>query len=78
VLRVVEGSGLAQARGGPVEEIRAGDSVEIGADEEHWHGAGPGTFMTHIAVQEADEEGATAYWGEQVSDEEYRARGAGS
>ena len=75
VLRVVEGSGLAQTRGGPVEEIRAGDSVQIEAGEEHWHGAGPSTFMTHIAVQEADEEGLTAYWGERVSEDEYAAGG---
>ena len=34
----------------------AGDTVQAGAGEWHWHGAGPATFMTHLAVQEADEE----------------------
>jgi len=33
---------------------------------------GPGTFMTHLAVQEADGEGQTTYWGEHVTDDEYR------
>jgi hypothetical protein len=28
--------------------------------------------MTHLAVQEADEDGQTAYWGEHVTDDEYR------
>ena len=28
--------------------------------------------MTHLAVQEADEDGQTTYWGEQVTDDEYR------
>ena len=41
--------------------------------EWHWHGAGPGTFMTHLAVQEADESGRTSEFGEHVTDDEYRA-----
>src|SRR6266702_3783685 len=63
VLHVTEGAGLVQRRGGPVEQIRAGDTVRAEAGEWHWHGAGPGTFMTHLAVQEAVD-GATAEWGE--------------
>jgi quercetin dioxygenase-like cupin family protein len=62
-LHVTEGAGLVQRRGGPVEEIRAGDTVWTDADEWHWHGAGPHTFMTHLAVQQAVD-GATAEWGE--------------
>lgn len=27
-----------------------GDTVGIEPDERHWHGAGPRTFMTHLAV----------------------------
>lgn len=71
VLHVVEGVGRVQSRGGPVEQIRAGDTIRFEPDEEHWHGAAPATFMTHLALQEADDEGVPAYWGEQVSDEEY-------
>jgi hypothetical protein len=56
----------------PGGRTRAGDTVQAEAGEWHWHGGGPGTFMTHLAVQEADEDGQTAYWGEHVTDDEYR------
>src|SRR5919198_6285510 len=36
---VLEGIGLAQRRGGPVEVIRPGDRVFFEPGEEHWHGA---------------------------------------
>lgn len=71
ILHVSEGAGLVQSRGGPVEEIRSGDTVVIGPGEWHWHGAGPRTFMTHIAIHEADDTGSTAQWGDHVSDGEY-------
>src|SRR5438132_12442103 len=32
--------GLVQAEGGPVREIRSGDTVWIPPGEKHWHGAG--------------------------------------
>jgi hypothetical protein len=28
--------------------------------------------MTHLAVQEADDDGQTTYWGEHVTDDEYQ------
>ena len=68
VLHVTEGTGLVQNRDGEVQEIRAGDTVWTEAGEWHWHGAGPRTFMTHLAVQQAVD-GATAQWGEHVIDE---------
>lgn len=68
VLHVTEGGGLVQSRGGQVEAIRAGDTVHAGPGEWHWHGAAPGTFMTHLAVQEAVD-GVTAEWGAHVTDE---------
>jgi hypothetical protein len=42
-------------------------------DEDHWHGAAPGRFMTHIAMQETDDSGSPAAWDEHVTDEEYGA-----
>jgi quercetin dioxygenase-like cupin family protein len=69
---VTEGLGLAQRRGGPVEEIGPGDRVFFEPGEEHWHGARPNRFMTHLALLEVDEEGIPAHWGDQVTDEEYR------
>jgi len=70
---VVEGVGRAQRRGGPVEEIRPGDRVFFEPGEEHWHGAAPDRFMTHIAMLDVDDEGRNANWGEHVTDEEYGA-----
>ncbi|MGH3083451.1 MAG: (R)-mandelonitrile lyase [Gaiellaceae bacterium] len=70
---VTAGVGLAQRRGGPIEEIRLGDRVFFEPGEEHWHGAAPNRFMTHLAMLEVDDEGNPATWGEHVTDEEYAA-----
>ncbi len=70
---VTEGIGLAQRRGGDVEVIRPGDRVFFEPGEEHWHGATPTRFMTHLAMLEVDEEGNPATWGDHVSDDEYAA-----
>jgi quercetin dioxygenase-like cupin family protein len=70
---LTEGVGRCQRRGGPIEVIRAGDRVFFEPGEEHWHGAAPDRFMTHLAMQEVDEEGSAATWGEPVADEEYSA-----
>ena len=70
---VTEGVGLAQHRGGPIEVIRPGDRVFFEPGEDHWHGAAPNRFMTHLAMLEVDEEGNPATWGDHVTDEEYAA-----
>ena len=70
---VTEGAGRCQSRGGAVETIRAGDRVFFAPGEEHWHGATPDRFMTHIAIQEVGDDGNPAAWGEHVTDEEYGA-----
>jgi quercetin dioxygenase-like cupin family protein len=71
-LHVLSGVGRVQLWGGPVREIRAGDTVWIAPDEKHWHGAGPHTDMVHIAMQE-NLDGKHVTWLEHVSDEQYRA-----
>jgi quercetin dioxygenase-like cupin family protein len=71
-LIVTFGCGLHQRWGGPVEEIRAGDVVTVGPNEKHWHGASPGTTMTHIAIQESLD-GRNVDWLEKVTDEQYGA-----
>jgi quercetin dioxygenase-like cupin family protein len=68
---VTEGIGRAQRRGGPIEVIRPGDRVFFEPGEEHWHGAAPDRFMTHLAMLEVDDAGNSATWGEQVTDDEY-------
>jgi quercetin dioxygenase-like cupin family protein len=68
---VLEGVGLCQRRGGPVEVIRPGDRVFFEPGEDHWHGAAATRFMAHIAMQQADADGSVVTWGEHVTDEEY-------
>jgi quercetin dioxygenase-like cupin family protein len=70
---VTEGMGLCQRRGEPVEVIRPGDRVFFEPEEEHWHGATPDRFMTHIAIVDVDDEGNAATWGDHVTDTEYGA-----
>lgn len=70
---VTEGVGRCQRRGGPVETILPGDRVFFEPGEDHWHGAAPDRFMTHLSMLEVDEEGNSAVWGDHVTDEEYGA-----
>ena len=70
---VTEGVGLCRRRGGPIEVIRPGDRVFFEPGEDHWHGAAPNRFMTHLAMLEVDDNGTPATWGDHVSDEEYAA-----
>jgi quercetin dioxygenase-like cupin family protein len=70
---VLEGHGLCQRRGTPVEVIRPGDRVFFDPGEEHWHGAAPNRFMIHVAMVEVDADGNMATWLDHVTDEEYAA-----
>jgi quercetin dioxygenase-like cupin family protein len=72
-LHVQSGLGRVQLKGGPVQEIRPGDTVWIEANELHWHGAAPGYTMVHLAMQETDVTGVDVIWLEHVTDEEYTA-----
>jgi len=69
-LHVISGVGRVQAKGGPIREIKAGDTVWIPPNEKHWHGAAPTSGMVHIAMQEALD-GKHVEWMEYVTDEEY-------
>ena len=70
---VLEGIGLAQSRGGPIELIRPGDRVFFEPGEDHWHGATANRFMTHLAMLDVGDDGASATWGDHVMDDEYGA-----
>ncbi len=70
---VTAGIGLAQRRGGPIEVLRAGDRVFFEPEENHWHGAAPTRFMTHLAMLDVDDQGNSATWGPHVTDAEYGA-----
>jgi quercetin dioxygenase-like cupin family protein len=71
-LYVVSGFGKVQSWGGPVLDIRAGDTVFFAPGEKHWHGAAPANSMTHIAMQEALD-GVSVEWLEHVTDAQYSA-----
>ena len=70
---VIEGICLCQSRGGPIDVIRPRDRVYFEPGEEHWHGAPSNRLMTHLAMQEVDDQGSAVTWGEHVTDEEYAA-----
>jgi quercetin dioxygenase-like cupin family protein len=73
-LHVTDGVGLVGTRDGTVLRIRAGDTVVCPPDEEHWHGAGPDTFMSHLAMLEVLPDGGDpTTWLEPVPDEQYRS-----
>lgn len=70
---VLEGKGRVARRASSVEEITPGDRVFFAPGEEHWHGAAPDRFMSHLSIVVVDEHGTTATWGEHVTDDEYGA-----
>jgi len=72
-LIVTAGCGRVQRDGGPVEEIRPGDVVWFAPGEKHWHGAGPTTAMSHIAIQERLN-GTSVAWQEKVDETQYTAK----
>lgn len=72
-LVVTSGVGLTQEWGKPAQEIRPGDVVWCPPGVKHWHGAAPGTAMTHLAVT-GEVDGRNVDWMEHVSDEQYTPR----
>jgi 4-carboxymuconolactone decarboxylase len=73
-LIITSGLGWTQVEGGAVEEIRPGDVVSCPPNVKHWHGATPGTAMSHIAIVESLN-GKVVDWMEKVTDEQYTAQG---
>ncbi|MDP9340244.1 MAG: cupin domain-containing protein [Acidobacteriota bacterium] len=70
-LHVLTGVGRVQLEGQAPRKIGPGDSVWIEAGERHWHGADAGHTMVHLAIQEADQNGAEVVWLEHVTEREY-------
>lgn len=70
-LHIVSGVGLVQTWGGPIREVRPGDTVWFAPGEKHWHGAAPTSAMTHLAMQE-HVDGKSVDWLEPVTDEQYK------
>jgi quercetin dioxygenase-like cupin family protein len=74
-LHITSGVGLVQSWGGPVRQVRSGDTVWFAPGEKHWHGAAPEHAMEHIAMQE-QQAGEYVTWLEPVSEEQYKVKPA--
>ena len=72
-LIVVEGIGLTQEDGKPIQEFKVGDVLYCPPNVKHWHGASPNSYMKHIAITGVSN-GSGVFWMEKVTDEEYNKR----
>ena len=68
IILVEDGVARVQAKGGPVLELHAGDTLYAQPGVAHWHGAAP----DHTATQYNVSRGATT-WLDEVTDKEYTA-----
>jgi quercetin dioxygenase-like cupin family protein len=66
LLVVTAGSGWVCAHGEAPQPLTVGDLVWTAPGERHWHGAGPGSILTHLAVSLG-----TTTWLDEVSQAEY-------
>lgn len=71
ILLVLGGEGRYQERGGRIQILHKGDVVRIPPQAEHWHGAAPDSWFTHISVETNVPDNQTT-WLEPVNDKEYK------
>ncbi|WP_434693727.1 carboxymuconolactone decarboxylase family protein [Hungatella sp. SB206] len=71
ILICVAGRGYYQEWGREVRDLLPGDVVNIPTGVKHWHGAAPGSWFSHLAV-EVPGENAGNEWCEPVDAEQYR------
>lgn len=50
LLVVTAGTGWVCTHGQTPQRLAVGDVVWVPPGERHWHGAGPGTVLTHLAI----------------------------
>ncbi|SFB90753.1 (R)-mandelonitrile lyase [Spirosoma endophyticum] len=70
ILIVTDGVGYHQIKGEPKQLIRKGDVVKCPPNVVHWHGASPGSKMTHLYIIPNTEKGIVN-WLQPVTDAEY-------
>ena len=68
IILVEEGVGLYQNKGGPVMELRAGETVYCPPGVVHWHGAAP-----HAGGVQFNVTRGSITWGDEVTEQEYNA-----
>jgi quercetin dioxygenase-like cupin family protein len=67
VLYVRHGRGLLWSEEGHGAVLEPGDVAHIPADERHWHGGAPDSFLLHLAISVGKTE-----WLDEVSDDDYQ------
>lgn len=72
ILLCTAGQGYYQEWDKAPQKLHPGDVVNIPPEVKHWHGAAPGSWFAHLAV-EVPAEGASNEWLEPVNDKEYEA-----
>ena len=70
MLICVGGRGYYREWGKDPVELTEGSVINIPAGVKHWHGASPGSWFAHLAIEVSGEETSTE-WCEPVEDEEY-------
>ena len=76
MLIAVGGIGYYQERGKTARRLVPGDVVEIPPDVDHWHGAAPDSWFSHLAI-ECNPATNKNTWLEPVSDADYKAATSG-
>ena len=71
ILIATAGIGYYQEKGKPARRLFPGDIVEIAPNVEHWHGAAPDSWFSHVAITANPQSNATS-WLSPVSDEQYK------
>jgi quercetin dioxygenase-like cupin family protein len=66
IILVEEGVGRVQERGGPVIELKAGETIFAKPGVEHWHGASPTSYGVQHNVTRGE-----IKWLEEVTDEQF-------
>ena len=73
ILLVLNGEGRYQERGKDKKVLHKGDVVRIAPNVEHWHGAAPDSWMTHISLETNAQDNQTT-WLEPVTAQEYEGK----
>lgn len=71
VLLATNGEGRYQIRGKELEILHSGDIVVIPPDTEHWHGAAPNSWFSHVALT-PNAPNNRAIWLEPITDAQYK------
>ncbi len=70
ILICVGGRGYYQEWGNEPKEMKLGDCINIPAGVKHWHGAAPGSWFSHLAIEAPGENGSNE-WLEPVDEKQY-------